>query len=315
MMPVSYFKPDVLTQHNTQLVQYAKQMQELSDQINNSYSKTNLDSIPPVPLMPAKQQIQPNNSIKLTRRGAQQLLHKSVFHICAHEGFDATSECVLTTLADVTEEMLIKFCKLLKINSEREMLNNSTGFTDSMERTLHDTGLNGVKDLQDFYVTRIKCYNERLRLQAQRLHQSCIQASSQWKKKSTGITNSWEDSEWTEWSGNETHDPDDSFKKELNNFTPSENSNGEAVHQLHLEDNINVSAPGLEPGLRMLHTLEQQEAECLNLNRLEGESDDSNTITASPQNPDSKTLHDSTSSSSMPISKNGNKKRKKTPKE
>lgn len=72
---------------------------------------------------------------------------------------------------------------------------------------------------------------------------------------------------------------------------------------------------GLEPGLRMLHTLEQQEAECLNLNRLEGESDDSNTITASPQNPDSKTLHDSTSSSSMPISKNGNKKRKKTPKE
>jgi len=38
MMPVSYFKPDVLTQHNTQLVQYAKQMQELSDQINNSYS-------------------------------------------------------------------------------------------------------------------------------------------------------------------------------------------------------------------------------------------------------------------------------------
>ena len=82
-----------------------------------------------------------------------------------------------------------------------------------MERTLHDNGLNGVKDLQDFYVTRIKCYNERLRLQAERLHQSCIQASSQWRKKPTGTSNSWEDSEWTEWSGNETHDPEDSFQK------------------------------------------------------------------------------------------------------
>ena len=41
--------------------------------------------------MPARQPIQPNNSIKLTRRGAQQLLHKSVFHICAHEGFDGNS--------------------------------------------------------------------------------------------------------------------------------------------------------------------------------------------------------------------------------
>jgi len=38
MMPISYFKPDVLTQHNTQLVQYSKQMEELVDQIQNSYS-------------------------------------------------------------------------------------------------------------------------------------------------------------------------------------------------------------------------------------------------------------------------------------
>jgi len=312
MMPVSYFKPDILTQHNIQLIQYSRQMKELSEQISNSYSKTNLDSIPPVPLMPARQPIQPNNSIKLTRRGAQQLLHKSVFHICAHEGFDATTESVLSTLADATEEMLIQFCKLLKVNTEREMLDQSTGFSDPMERTLHDIGFNGIKDLQDFYVTRVKCYNGRLRQDAERLHQSCIQAGSQWKNKSSGISNSWEDSEWTEWSGNETHDPEDSFKKESsNNFTLTENSNGEAVHQLHLEDNVNVSAPGLEPGLRMLHTLEQQEAACLSLKRLELESDDSNAITVSPQIPDSKGSHDLATSSSLPSSKNGNKKRKK----
>ncbi len=34
----------------------------------------------------------------------------------------------------------------------------------------------------------------------------------------------------------------------------------EAVNQLHLEDNAVTLAPGLESGLRMLHTLEQQEA-------------------------------------------------------
>ena len=137
-------------------------------------------------------------------------------------------------MADATEEMLIQFCKLLKVNTEREMLDQSTGFSvsmkqvfvlqnyqvklidnlqDPMERTLHDIGFNGIKDLQDFYVTRVKCYNGRLRQDAERLHQSCIQAGSQWKNKSSGISNSWEDSEWTEWSGNETHDPEDSFKK------------------------------------------------------------------------------------------------------
>ena len=67
---------------------------------------------------------------------------------------------------------------------------------------------------------------------------------------------------------------------------------------------MNVLMLGLEPGLRMLHTLEQQEAACLSLNRLEGESDDSNNVGESPQN-------DSTSSTLTTISKNGNKKRKK----
>merc|ERR1740128_770586 len=305
MMPISYFKPDVLTQHNTQLVQYSKQMEELVDQIQNSYSKTDVDGIPPVPLMPAQQKIAPKNSVKLTRRGAQQLLHQAVFQVCAHEGFDATTDSVLSTLADITEEMLVKFCTLLKVNTERELLSHSTGFADSMERSLHDIGLNGVKDLHDFYVTRIRCYNERLRVKSERLRQICVKAGSQWQKKPSGVSNSWEDSEWTEWSGNETHDPEDSFKKDSSNsFTHTENSNGEAVHQLHLEDNMNVSAPGLEPGLRMLHTLEQQEAACLSLNRLEGESDDSNNVGESPQN-------DSTSSTLTTISKNGNKKRKK----
>ena len=33
-------------------------------------------------------------------------------------------------------------------------------------------------------------------------------------------------------------------RESTNNITLTENSNGEAIHQLHLEDNVNVSAPG-----------------------------------------------------------------------
>lgn len=44
-------------------------------------------------------------------------------------------------------------------------------------------------------------------------------------------------------------------------------SNIEAANQLHLEDNAVIAGPGLEPGLRMLHTLEQQEASGSNSGR------------------------------------------------
>jgi len=43
--------------------------------------------------------------------------------------FTATSESVLSVLVDVVDEMLIKFCNLLKVNTERELLGRSTGFT------------------------------------------------------------------------------------------------------------------------------------------------------------------------------------------
>lgn len=59
------------------------------------------------------------------------LLHKAVYQICAHEGFDSTNETVLSTLVDVADELLAKFCKLLKFNTEREILNQSTGFVVS----------------------------------------------------------------------------------------------------------------------------------------------------------------------------------------
>ena len=96
--------------------------------------------------MPAQQKIAPKNSVKLTRRGAQQLLHQAVFQVCAHEGFDATTDSVLSTLADITEEMLVKFCTLLKVNTERELLSHSTGFAVNN------------RDVISFHVININAY-------------------------------------------------------------------------------------------------------------------------------------------------------------
>lgn len=59
------------------------------------------------------------------------MLHRSIYHICAHEGFDSTTESVVSVLAGVGEEMLVKFCNLLKLNTEREILGQSTGFVVS----------------------------------------------------------------------------------------------------------------------------------------------------------------------------------------
>ena len=66
--------------------------------------------------------------MNLTRRGVQQVLHRSIYQVCAHEGFDSTTESVLSVLSGVAEEMLMKFCNLLKLNTERELLGQSTGF-------------------------------------------------------------------------------------------------------------------------------------------------------------------------------------------
>jgi len=56
--------------------------------------KIHSDSVPPVPSMPVKQPIPPGQNIKLTRKGVQQLLHKSVFLTCAHEGFDSKFQLI-----------------------------------------------------------------------------------------------------------------------------------------------------------------------------------------------------------------------------
>lgn len=84
-----------------------------------------------------------------------------------------------------------------------------------MERTLHDMGMNGIKDLHLFHVNRVLCYNDRLRSQGDRLRRACVRAASeQWKTESKAAwPTSWEDSEWPECSGNEATDLDTSFKK------------------------------------------------------------------------------------------------------
>lgn len=91
-----------------------------------------------------------------------------------------------------------------------------------------------------------------------------------------------------------------------------ESTSSEAVNQLHLEDNAVISAPGLEPGLRMLHTLEQQEACGSNSGRLPHlilmEEDSS----VSPANYAS--VESSTSPAvSFHLGKNGDGKKKRKP--
>lgn len=85
-----------------------------------------------------------------------------------------------------------------------------------MERTLHDVGMSGVKDLHFFHVNRVLRYNDRLRSQAENLRRACVKAASQWdggSSKPGGPTTPWEDPEFADWSGNEAQETDFSFKR------------------------------------------------------------------------------------------------------
>lgn len=90
-----------------------------------------MENLPHVPVRPSKDQIKTHPSMILTKKGVQQVLHRSIYLICAHEGFDSTTESVISLLVGIADEMLIKFCNLLKVNTEREILGMSTGYVVS----------------------------------------------------------------------------------------------------------------------------------------------------------------------------------------
>jgi hypothetical protein len=88
-----------------------------------------------------------------------------------------------------------------------------------MERTLQDTGVNGVKELSFFYTNRVLRYNHRLRMQGELLRNECLKATNEWSRSrktesaSSAMMMQWDDSEAGESSGNEFHDGDHSFKR------------------------------------------------------------------------------------------------------
>ena len=91
-----------------------------------------------------------------------------------------------------------------------------------MERTLQDTGVNGVKELSFFYTNRVLRYNHRLRRQGEHLHNECLKATHEWSRSrkkeasSSKMMMQWDDSEGGESSGNEVNDGDHSYKKYKN---------------------------------------------------------------------------------------------------
>ena len=81
-----------------------------------------------------------------------------------------------------------------------------------MEKTLHDIGLNGVKELHSFYNNRVLAYNDRLHLQARNLRQVCTNAILKLEHNRTSDM-TWEGHESGESSGNELGESDRSFKR------------------------------------------------------------------------------------------------------
>ncbi|XP_019871954.2 uncharacterized protein LOC109600261 [Aethina tumida] len=94
---------------------------------------------------------------ELSETVVKQILHKSVVTMFAHIGFETTHQSVLDVLTDVLETFFKKFTLNLKAAVEDEE-NHGTTFPHVIERVLTETGLGGVKGLNDYYQCRVVKY-------------------------------------------------------------------------------------------------------------------------------------------------------------
>lgn len=193
---------DRIVPNTLQLAQHAKKLRLMLQQQQQEATKNSeLDSnftYPPLPPMPTTvDDKQPNQAVKTEEENKAQVLSdavnqlglpfeldeqvlglimkKSVAIICAHAGFEKTTESVLNMLTDIACEILRKITQLLRLAVDREAMCGSHGFPDALEQVFHKIGLGSIRSLQVFYQERIVNYHDHM-------FQQCQQLTGEWEK-------------------------------------------------------------------------------------------------------------------------------------
>ncbi|KAJ8941137.1 hypothetical protein NQ318_004256 [Aromia moschata] len=89
----------------------------------------------------------------------KKILSKCVAVMFAHIGFETTHQSVMDLLTDVLESFFQKFCcKVADAIEDEDKGVNQTGFPNAVERVLTETGMGGVKGLNDYYQNSVVKY-------------------------------------------------------------------------------------------------------------------------------------------------------------
>jgi len=184
-VPIECTFGDTLVSHSIALNQHAKKlrtiMANLQQQIENPQKTSeNEDEVPFFPTLPvidltekkvSKNNITLDECFVRFRQGkgeaqpeindqlAKKILRKALAVMCAHSGFDSTTESVLETLVDVLSEYYLKIMHLLRAAVDREALAKGTSFPDVLEQVFYEMGIGSMRNLGLFYKTRIIDYH------------------------------------------------------------------------------------------------------------------------------------------------------------
>ncbi|KAK6172610.1 hypothetical protein SNE40_016230 [Patella caerulea] len=192
-LPADRFLTDPVTLHTIRLIQYSKKLKhliQLAQESKANDSDTTFPAPPPLPVLtvdPPKHKIlkpipfMPQNFDSKFAKGIgdpppvidevgnRKLLRRTVATICAHAGFDNSTESVVETLTDITHEFYLNLTRHLRAAADTAAFNSRSEFPDIIEQVYHEIGLGSVKRLHEFYQTRIINYRENMEKQCQQL--------------------------------------------------------------------------------------------------------------------------------------------------
>ncbi|XP_050039592.1 STAGA complex 65 subunit gamma-like [Dermacentor andersoni] len=183
---------DPITVHTIALIQHAKKVQSCItnlQQQDRDIKPLEAEYLPPIPEGPCIPGLtSPGNSNRLEMKSEKKcswkpppqlgdhatrvILRRAVTAICAQAGFDTTWNSVLEVLTDVCSDIYRRICWQLRTVVDREALTGQTGFMDAMDHALHESGLEGLQSLVQFFDERIVGYNRHMLRTCRKLHQT-----------------------------------------------------------------------------------------------------------------------------------------------
>ena len=87
--------------------------------------------------------------------------------------FSQSTDEALNILTDVACDFTRQFCQVLRLSRDNQLLRNSSGFADVMDRTYRDMNLGSVLDIRDFYTNSVVGRYKAIRKECKNLLEDC----------------------------------------------------------------------------------------------------------------------------------------------